>query len=321
MDRLSTPPPLVAALVKRVDLRPSVDPLTGELHHDPHGGLSAADECALELALRTAEATGTTVLAATAGGPECDAVLHQALAAGATEAVRVDLPAATPSAEVAAALSDVVAGCRWIWCGDFSLDRGSGSVPAFVAAELGASQALGAAAVDLDGLRPKDDPEIDGREDAGASGAAGLAGAPEAAGLADASHGLRVERRIDGGRREVLLVAAPAVVSVESGIAPLRRSSLRGVLGARRAGIRVVAGASSTGHAEPRTRPYRPRARILSGPDPHLPPRERMVILSGALAQREPPRVVRVGAEEAVDELLAFLAARGYQRPGEPADP
>ncbi len=297
MDR---PSHLVAVLLKRVDLRPVVDPLTGELHHDPHGGLSPADECALELALRTAEATGTTVLAASAGGAECDAVLHEALAAGAAEAVRVEVAGGTASAEVAGALSDVLGGCRWIWCGDFSLDRGSGSVPAFVAAALGASQALGVAAVDLAGVAA-----VGSQEEV----RTGIPG------------GLRAERRIDGGRREVLEVTAPAVVSVESGIVPLRRSSLHGVLAAPRVGIRVVKGALPIGRPEPRTRPYRPRARVLSGPDPRLSPRERMVILSGALAQREPPRVVRVGAEEAVDELLAFLRARGYERPGEPTDP
>ena len=44
----------VAVLLKRVDLRPVIDPLTGAITADEHGGLSAADECALELALRQA---------------------------------------------------------------------------------------------------------------------------------------------------------------------------------------------------------------------------------------------------------------------------
>ena len=295
---MDLPPHAVAVLLKRVDLRPTVDPLTGELHHDPHGGLSPADECALELALRTAEATGSSVLAATAGGAESDAVLHQALAAGAGSAVRVEIAPGATSAEVAGALSEVVAGCRWIWCGDHSLDRGSGSVPAFVAAALSASQALGVAAVDLTGVGAGEGPPGGLRK-----------GDPG---------GLRVERRLDGGRREVLEVTAPAVVSVESGVAAPRRSSLAGVLAARAAVVRVVSGPRTPAPPEERTRPYRPRARLLRGPDPGLSPRERMVILSGALVQREPPRVVHADAGQAVDELLAFLGSRGYDRPVEP---
>ena len=70
--------------------------------------------------------------------------LREALAVGAARAVRIDAPGdvrrATP---VAAALATVVAGATWVVCGDVSADRGSGSVPAFLAAELGVAQALG----------------------------------------------------------------------------------------------------------------------------------------------------------------------------------
>ena len=76
--------PPVAVLLKRVDLRPAVDPLTGSVTHDPHGGLSAADRSALELALRLAERDGAEVLAVSAGGPEADDVLRTALEAGAS---------------------------------------------------------------------------------------------------------------------------------------------------------------------------------------------------------------------------------------------
>lgn len=45
---------------------------------------------------------------------------------------------------------------------------------------------------------------------------------------------LQVERRLDGGRREVLAVTGPAVLSVEGTTARLRCAPLRGVLHARR---------------------------------------------------------------------------------------
>jgi hypothetical protein len=51
---------------------------------------------------------------------------------------------------------------------------------------------------------------------------------------------------------------------------------------------------------------------VLNGPDPHLPPRERLLTLSGALTVFDPPRVVVASPEEAADEILSFLGARGY---------
>jgi len=273
---MATGAPAVAALLKRVDLRPLVDPLTGTITADEHGGLSAADECALELALRQADASGGGVLAVCAGGAAAAWVLRQALEAGATRAVLVEVPPETPSAAVASALAAEVRQCAWVWCGDHSLDRGSGSVPAFLAGELGAAQALGVAAVVHDGTDE-----------------------------------LVVERRLDGGRREVLRVHAPAVVSVEAGVAALRRAPLRAAIGAGTAPIERRDAALP----EPppaRRRPYRPRARVLLGPDPHLAASARVAALSGIDAPHRAPRVVRAGSEEAVDELLAFLVARGY---------
>ncbi|MGH3743544.1 MAG: mycofactocin-associated electron transfer flavoprotein beta subunit, partial [Mycobacteriales bacterium] len=254
-----------AVLLKRVDLRPEVDPLTGEVTPDVHGGLSAADRCALELALRSGEGD---VLAVTAGPASADPVLREALEAGCTSAVRVDLPAGTASATVAAALARVVSGRDLVWCGEHSLDRGSGSVPAFVAAELGAAQALGCVQVEI--------------------------GRP-----------LRLVRRLDRGRRETLTVSAPAVVSVEAGVVVPRRPSLAAVLAARESPISVLPAGSAAGTEAGLVAAFRPRARVLPGPDSRLSPRERLVALSGALADREPPRVVHAEPGDAADEVLA----------------
>jgi len=67
-----------------------------------------------------------------------------------------------------------------------------------------------------------------------------------------------------------------------------------------------------------RTQPFRPRPRVLNGPDAHLPTRERLLTLSGALTVFDPPRLVVASAEEAADELLSFLVARGYLEPSAP---
>ena len=109
-----------------------------------------------------------------------------------------------------------------------------------------------------------------------------------------------------------MAVAAPAVVSVESGLAVLRRPGLAEVLGARG---RAVAGGGRAGDAPApgRHRPYRPRPRVLEpAPTRRLPAHQRLLALSGALATHEPPRLVTADPEEAADELLEFLVQRGY---------
>ena len=142
------------------------------------------------------------VVVVTAGPPSAERALRDALADGATSAIRIDLPTAgeaaenrgdVPSIVVAAALAEAVAGAAFVWCGDLSTDRGSGSVPAFLAACLGAAQALGGVAVQM------------GDEPGG--------------------HQVVVTRRLDGGRRAVVGVKAPAVISVEGAAARLRRAA------------------------------------------------------------------------------------------------
>jgi electron transfer flavoprotein beta subunit len=272
---------LIGVCVKQVDLRPEVDPLSGAVTGtDPRfAGVSAADQAAVETALRLAEAWGAEVVAVTAGPPRAEAALRDCLAAGAARAVRVELDDQAPSRTVAAALAGPLAGADVVCCGDWSLDRGSGSVPAFLAAELDAAQALGLVAVEP-----------------------GPAGA------------LEVERRLDQGRRERLRVRAPAVLSVEAGSARLRRAALSAVLAARQAAIDVTPAPAVP--PEPvrvvSTAPYRPRARVLSPPPPDLDARGRILALTGALSDREPPRTLTLGAEEAADALLDQLRAWGY---------
>ena len=111
-------------------------------------GVSESDRAALEVALGLAATTGDEVTVVTVGGPAPRSGCGEALAVGATRAVRIDAPADLESAAVAHALAAGCAGADWVVCGDASSDRGSGSVPAFVAAELGAAQALGLVAVE-----------------------------------------------------------------------------------------------------------------------------------------------------------------------------
>jgi electron transfer flavoprotein beta subunit len=193
--------------------------------------VSAADRAALEIAFTLAEsAADAPVTVVTVGPPAADAGLREALAVGATRAVRIDAPADLPSALVAQALAGVARGSTWVLCGDASADRGSGAVPAFLAAELGAAQALGLVGVEAS-VAP-----------------------------------LTVIRRLDGGRREVLAVPAPGVLSVEGSVARLRRASLPAEVAARTAPIEIAAGPVGAPERPEVVRPYRPRPRVLPIP-------------------------------------------------------
>ena len=274
-----TEPGFIAAVLKWVDLRPDVDPLEGTVRHDDRtSGFSLADAAALECALLLGEAWQLPVAAITAGPPGARAVLRDAAAFGPRRLVLVTADIDAPSEAIAEALAPLLDGAAVVCCGDYSADRGSGSVPAFLAHQLEAAQALG-----LTGLTPR---------------------TPGC---------LIAQRRLDGGRREHLQVTAPAVISVEPGAARLRRASLSGLLAAREAVIEVAEGAVTHGSRVQvmSTAPYRPRPKML--PPPHDPlPRARLLALTGALTERTPPRVVRASCDEAADELISYLKDKGY---------
>ena len=265
---------LVIAALRWVDPRPSVDPLTGSVHSEPRAsGPSAADECALAYALRIA-GPGRCV-AVTAGPPEAEGLLRDALAAGASGVLRVEDAGATTASALAQGIR-TLGDPDVIVCGDHSLDHGTGATPALLAHAFDAAQALGL----LD--------------------------------LSATTTGLTGLRRLDGGRRERLAIPLPAVCSVEAtGVRP-PRAPLPAVLAAQAAPIPVVtvdSGPSAVRAGDPR--PYRPRPTRLGAPsgDAH----HRVLALTGALVERTPPRVVRPATPaEAADELLDFLRKHGF---------
>lgn len=273
-------PPIGVAL-KWVDLRPEVDRRTGSVAGDERfAGCSNADQAALEWALRIAVRWDREVVVASAGPPAVDDLLRDALAVGAARATRVDLPTGAASEEVAAGLADAFSGCGLVCCGDWSLDRGSGAVPAFLAARLDRPQALGLVGIDLD--------------------------APDGS--------LVATRRLDHGRREILRVGEPAVLSFEGGTASLRRASLGSLLAVRDAEVDSRPGPTGrhTRVRTVRTGPARPRARALPPPDPALDPRQRILALTGALVDHVPARTVATDdADHAADLVLDQLRAWG----------
>ena len=163
---------LAVACLSPTDLRPEVDPLSGQVHADGRllrpAGMEAA---ALEYALQAGEAWDARVLAIAAGGPSVNEALRQAVQLGAS-ALRVPWPqpeiehhpSGGPRRVEAADLAGDPAGLGYaissailtegspdlVICGDRSADRGVGAVPAYIAHHLGAAQALGLVSFSFD---------------------------------------------------------------------------------------------------------------------------------------------------------------------------
>jgi len=309
--------PLIVTCVRHADQRPLVDPLTGAIQPSPRSAeMSAAEEAALEHALRLAEAWGGRVLAITAGPPGADETLRLAAAAGA-DVLRIAWPAdsaghAGPAGQQAGShggnaysveqppqdyLSELARDERalaralaagilsagepdLVLCGDHSADRGTGAVPAYLAHELGAAQACGLVI------------------------------------LTEHEGTLTGERRLPGGRRERLRIPRPAVCSVEAAGMRLRRASLPATLAARRALVPVTVPSAGPKSPSPARigapRPYVPRTHVVPAPDAAAP-NARVLALTGALLDRDPPTVINpADAASAADALLSYLTRIGY---------
>ena len=283
----------VVVCLKWVALRPDVDPVTGQVSTDDRfSGASPADLSALEWGLRLA---GTDpIIAITVGPPAAESILRDALAVGASDVVRVDGSTDWPSKAVASELAAVVTALderspiRLVCTGNHSLDRGSGSVPAFLASELGWPQALGLVSAE------------------------------------DSGQPLTVERRLDRGRRERLAVEGPAVISFETG-PELRRAPLGGALAAKSATVRAV---EATGRPHPGSRhdqglqvigqgPFRPPTNVK--PAPTGSTHDRLAALTGAgTAPIATSQVHEIPPAEAARLTVERLVEWGYLEP--PAD-
>ena len=291
--------PVIVAALSWSWRETEVDPLTGAVRANLRDrGPNGSELAALEHALRLAERWDARVVVACVAPAGADEMLRKALATGAAQALRVEparwMARPRPSglvggeresaAALAAALRQHYGVPDLVLCGDVSADRATGSFPAFLAASLGAAQALGCVR-----LEPVDE------------------------------RALRVHRRLDGGRREVLMVRPPAVVSVEAAGVRLRRAGLAAALATASTAITVASTPAATAR---RIRvlgahPYRPRPREL--PEPVGTALRRTLELTGALVQRTPPAVLGpLSPGQAADELLGYLRRHGYLAESDP---
>lgn len=280
----------IAVCVKWTALQIHVDPISGTVQPSNHeSGFSEADLAAVETALQLAEewsAAGspTSVVAICVGADSADGGLRDLLACGVTRAVRIaidshdDVTQQPTSAAVAALLASHVAGLgvQLVICGDVSADRGSGSVPAFLAHRMRAAQALGLI-------------EVSGGTVGTVSGV----------------------RRLDGARRELLHVSTPAVVSVEGAVADLRRATLPATIAARSASIEVRPIEGPVETDAPRTSPWRPRARVIPAPD-SPDALSRIVELTGAKSDRASALTVHLEPAAAAQAIVEKLEEWGY---------
>ena len=96
--------------------------------------------------MRLGESWGQPVLVACVGPGAADDGLRELLSVGVDRVLRIDGDGTECSQDVADRLAVVLAddaAALLVVCGDLSADRGSGSVPAFLAGRLGVAQALG----------------------------------------------------------------------------------------------------------------------------------------------------------------------------------
>ncbi len=244
---------------------------------------SPVDMVACEAAVRLKETAGGTVSLFTAGPDAADAGLRSGLALGADDATRVEFPAGGFSGGTRAGSVLAAAIAREapdvIVCGSRSSDSGSGAVPATIAERLG--MPLVTNVVSVRGQGP-----------------------------------LEVERRLEGGRRQVLRVELPVVIGVEETLCDPRYPS---VLARSKAGRATIAVQAQSEAELPQSavtlvglQGPRPLAARLVAPVAGLPARERLAfILAGGPDQGRVSSRLEGPISEITGQLLAFLTANG----------
>ena len=269
---------MIVVCMKWVPLRVEVDSLTGvATTNEREFGVSMADQAALELALQIGEQRAEEVVALTVGGQRSDGALRLALAAGASSAERIEVENVS-SAATANALAWRAVDASLIVCGDYSLDGGSATVPALIAAHRDWPQALGVAAV-------------------------------------ASTEPLVVVRRLDKGARELLAIEGPAVISVEGSVARLRRPSTTAVIAAQRAVFTVqrapITADSATRKDDAITEPFRSPSRRIAPPSGST--RDRILAVTGvAAAAKSGRREIRMDPAPAAAAIIDQLDAWGY---------
>ena len=246
---------------------------------------SPVDMVACEAAVRLKEGADGSVNLVTAGPAASEAALRSGLALGADHATRLDVGVGgfTDATRTARVLATALAmeAPDIIVCGSRSPDSGAGAVPAMVAEWLG--MPLVTHVVSITGMNP-----------------------------------LVVERRLEGGRREVLHVQPPVVIAVEESLCEPRYPPVLARRKADRADI-TVRSPAELGIDVPesavtlvRLQGPRPLATRLVAPPHELSARERLAyVLAGGPDQRRTASRLEGPPSVVIDQVLSFLEENG----------
>jgi len=249
----------------------------------PIAHLGAADRAALEEGLKLAGKLAGVVTAISAGQEAAAAALRFCLARGAGRAVQVARGDDLDPVATALAVSDLLAGGSFglVLCGGESGDGGSGRFPAELAARLDWPLVTAVAAVTLD------------------------------------SDGLKLERRIERGDREVVRCGLPAVLAVDPILAEARYVSVRARRVAANEPIDLfrgeVSGVDVIGDELIALEPAKPRPKRTSGPAAGLSAMDRLAhAITGGVQQKQSGGFVEGPPATVAAEILRFLEERGF---------
>ncbi len=276
----------IAVCLKQVPdpLAVEIDPLTGAINQARLVYITnPPDAGALELALRWRETTPDAWVRVVTYGPErADQILREALAVGADSVTRISHSPKRTAEALASVLRPLNPDI--VLCGSRSADMATGLVPGLLAEYLGLAQATGVTQANFQ---------------------------------SDANQ-IKVERKLERGRRQRLLINLPALLAVEAGIAKLRYASFPGHLAAQQATIPVV---EATFSNKPETAlrrvgisAPRPRPRQIFIPDPNLSAAARIeaILSGGAAIKQKKAGPVEGSAQEQAARIADFLEQNGF---------
>lgn len=255
--------------------------------------MSPADRVALAKALEIkASLAGGEITAITAGPARAEPILRMALASGADEAVHLkdEVFQVSDACATALALSKVVKelGYTVILCGNRSLDIGAGQVPAFLAELLGIPQVTGVTALEV--MSP-------GR--------------------------VKLWRRLERGRRQVLECSLPALCAIDSSAGQpryvsefaLRQTMEREIRSLMLADIGLTQ--TDVGPQASLTQvvglsPPKPRPKKIFIPDGSVSAAQRMsYLLSGGLAKGKESNLLEGTADYLTEQVVKYLVEEG----------
>jgi len=255
--------------------------------------MNPADRVALAKALEMkVSLAGGEITVITAGPARAEQVLRMALASGADEAIHLkdEVFEVSDAYTTALALSKVVKelGYTMILCGNRSLDIGAGQVPAFLAQLLGIPQVTGVMGLEI---------MSQGR--------------------------VRLWRRLERGRRQVIECPLPALCAVDSSAGQpryvsefaLKQTVERGILTLMLADIGLTqtdVGPQSSLIRVVSLSPPKPRPKKIYIPDGSMSASQRMsYLLSSGLAKGKESNLLEGTADYLAKQVIEYLVKEG----------